>query len=86
MGMNEEILNFCIINFDFFFFLEFFLFFSIYKMKLWVILIKLFFFNFNEIKNVNKQIILKKKGFILLNEKKFFWFFNLNKEENELVG
>lgn len=57
MGMNEEILNQCIINFEFFFFLEFFLFFSIYKMKLWVILIKLFFLNFNENINVNKKII-----------------------------
>lgn len=66
--------------------MEFFLFFSIYKMKLWVILIKLFFLNFNENINVNKKIIWKKKGFILLNEKEFFWFYNLNKEEKELVG
>lgn len=55
-------------------------------MKLWVILIKLFFLNFNENINVNKKIIWKKKGFILLNEKEFFWFYNLNKEEKELVG
>lgn len=83
MGMNEEILNHRITNFDFFFFPEFFLFSSTYKMKPWVIPIKLLLFNFNETKNVNKQITLKKKGFIPSNEKKFLRFYNLNKEENE---
>nr|YP_009896328.1 Ycf1.2 [Guiraoa arvensis]QKK42875.1 Ycf1.2 [Guiraoa arvensis] len=82
MGMNEEILNHRITNFNFFFFPEFFLFSSTYKMKPWVIPIKLLLFNFNETKNVNKQITLKKKGFIPSNEKKFLRFYNLNKEEN----
>ncbi|KAH0854153.1 LOW QUALITY PROTEIN: hypothetical protein HID58_090171 [Brassica napus] len=50
MGMNEEILN-----------PQFFLFSSTYKMKPWVIPIKSLLFNFNETKNVNKQITLKKK-------------------------
>ena len=86
MGMNEEILNPRITNFDFFFFPEFLLFSSTYKMKPWVIPIKLLLFNFNETKNVNKQITLKKKGFIPSNEKKFLRFFNLNKEENESAG
>ena len=84
MGMNEEILNHRITNFDFFFFPEFFLFSSTYKMKPWVIPIKLLLFNFNETKNVNKQITLNKKGFIPSNENKFFPFY-LNKEENELA-
>nr|QKK49582.1 Ycf1.2 [Streptanthus cooperi] len=70
MGMNEEILNNRITNFDFFFFPEFFLLSSTYKTKPWVIPIKLLLFNFNETKNVNKQITLMKKGFIPSNEKK----------------
>lgn len=86
MGMNEEILNNRITNFDFFFFPEFFLFSSTYKRKPWVIPIKLLLFNFNETKNVNKQITLKKKGFISSNEKKSLRFYNLNKEENESAG
>nr|BBC42898.1 hypothetical protein [Arabis hirsuta var. nipponica] len=86
MGMNEERLNHRITNFAFFFFSEFFLFSSTYKTKPWVIPIKLLLFNFNEKKNVNKKITLKKKGFIPSNEKGPLRFFNLNKEENELVG
>ncbi|KAH0859100.1 hypothetical protein HID58_087361 [Brassica napus] len=65
---------------------QFFLFSSTYKMKLWVIPIKLLLFNFNETKNVNKQITLKKKGFIPSNGKKFLRFFNLKKKENESAG
>nr|YP_009192760.1 Ycf1 [Schrenkiella parvula]ALP73168.1 Ycf1 [Schrenkiella parvula] len=86
MGMNEEILNHRITKFDFFFFPEFLLFSSTYKMKPWVIPIKLLLFNFNEKKNVNKQITLKKKGFIPSNEKRSVRFYNLNKEENESAG
>ncbi|MBW1279570.1 hypothetical protein KYD79_27755, partial [Escherichia coli] len=48
MGMNEEILNHRITNLEFFFFSEFGLFSSTYKMKPWVIPIKLLLFNFNE--------------------------------------
>nr|QKK48368.1 Ycf1.2 [Pseudoturritis turrita] len=86
MGMNEEIINRRITNFEFFFFPEFFLFSSTYKMKPWVIPIKLLLFNFNEKKNVNKKITLKKKGFIPSNEKKSLRFYNLNKEEKESAG
>nr|YP_009540690.1 hypothetical protein [Ricotia lunaria]AYQ22700.1 hypothetical protein [Ricotia lunaria] len=86
MGMNEEILNHRIKNFEFFFFPEFFLFSSTYKKKPWVIPIKLLLFNFNENKNVNKKITLKKKGFIPSNEKKSLRFYNLNKEEKESSG
>nr|QKK46391.1 Ycf1.2 [Megadenia pygmaea] len=70
MGMNEKILNNPITNFEFFFFPEFLLFSSTYKMKPWVIPINLLLFNFNENKNVNKKITRKKKGFIPSNEKK----------------
>nr|YP_009898720.1 Ycf1.2 [Menonvillea linearis]QKK45528.1 Ycf1.2 [Menonvillea linearis] len=85
MGMNEEILNHNITNFEFFFFPEFLFFSSTYKMKPWVIPIKLLLLNFNEKKNVNKKITLKKKGFIPSNETKSLNFFNLNKEEKELA-
>nr|YP_009894076.1 Ycf1.2 [Conringia orientalis]QKK40449.1 Ycf1.2 [Conringia orientalis] len=86
MGMNEEILNHRITNFEFFFFPEFFLFSSTYKMKPWVIPIKLLLFNFNEKKNVNKKITLNKKGFIGSNAKKSLRFYNLTKEEKESAG
>nr|YP_010897034.1 Ycf1.2 [Goldbachia sabulosa]WJZ21112.1 Ycf1.2 [Goldbachia sabulosa] len=86
MGMNEKILNHRITNFEFFFFPEFFLFSSTYKMKPWVIPIKLLLLNFNEKKNVNKKITLKKKGFIPSNKNKSLRFYNLNKEEKELAG
>nr|QWT70364.1 Ycf1 [Heliophila amplexicaulis] len=45
MGMNEEILNHRITNFEFFLFPEFLLFSSAYKMQPWVIPIKLLLFN-----------------------------------------
>nr|QKK51575.1 Ycf1.2 [Yinshania henryi] len=86
MGMNEEILNHGITNFEFFFFPEFCLFSSTYKMKPWVIPIKLLLFNFNENINVNKKITQKKKGFIPSNEKKSLRFYNLNKEEKQSAG
>nr|YP_009460397.1 Ycf1 [Cardamine oligosperma]AUT81609.1 Ycf1 [Cardamine oligosperma] len=86
MGMNEEILNRRITNFDFFFFPEFFFFSNTYKMKPSVIPIKLLLFNFNENINVNKKIIGKKKSFIPSNKKKSLLFYNLNKEEKESVG
>nr|YP_010895997.1 hypothetical chloroplast RF19 [Dontostemon glandulosus]WJZ19988.1 hypothetical chloroplast RF19 [Dontostemon glandulosus] len=86
MGMNEEILNRRITNFEIFFFPEFFLFSSTYKKNPWVIPIKLLLLNFNENKNVNKKITRNKKGFITSNEKKSLRFYNLNKEEKELAG
>nr|YP_009897688.1 Ycf1.2 [Idahoa scapigera]QKK44322.1 Ycf1.2 [Idahoa scapigera]USW06656.1 Ycf1 [Idahoa scapigera] len=86
MGMNEEILNHRITNFELFFFPEFLLFSSTYKKKPWVIPIKLLLFNFNEKKNVNKKITLKKKGFIPSNEKESLPFSNINNKEKELAG
>nr|YP_009891823.1 Ycf1.2 [Moriera spinosa]QKK38196.1 Ycf1.2 [Moriera spinosa] len=91
MGMNEEILNYPIANFEFLFFPEFVLFSSIYKIKPWVIPIKLLLFNFNEIfhfnekQNVNKKITRNKNVFIPSNEKKYL-IYNLNKEERESAG
>nr|YP_010590652.1 hypothetical protein PEX56_pgp008 [Arabidella eremigena]WAB50183.1 hypothetical protein [Arabidella eremigena] len=86
MGMNEEILTHRITNFEFLFFPEFFLFSSTYKMKPWVIPIKLLLLNFNENINGNKKITRQKKGFIQSNEKKSLRFYNLNKEEKESAG
>lgn len=51
--MNEKILNCFILNLEFWFFLEFVLFYNVYKIKLWIILSKLFFFNFNINENVS---------------------------------
>nr|YP_009931713.1 Ycf1.2 [Dilophia salsa]QNR90336.1 Ycf1.2 [Dilophia salsa] len=86
LGMNEEIINRRITNFEFFFFPEFLFFSSTYKKKPWIIPIKLLLFNFNENKNVNKKITGKKKGFIRSNEKKYLRFYNINKEEKESAG
>nr|YP_001123173.1 Ycf1 [Olimarabidopsis pumila]A4QJZ0.1 RecName: Full=Protein TIC 214; AltName: Full=Translocon at the inner envelope membrane of chloroplasts 214; Short=AtTIC214 [Olimarabidopsis pumila]BAF49998.1 hypothetical protein [Olimarabidopsis pumila] len=86
MGMNEEILNHRITNFEFFFFPEFLLFSSTYKIKPWVIPIKLLLLNFTENINVSKNITRKKKGFIPSNEKKSLRFYNLTKEEKESAG
>nr|SOR47865.1 ycf1 [Bunias orientalis] len=86
MGMNEEILNHRITNFESFLFPEFLLFSSTYKKKPWVIPIKLLLLNFNENKNVNKNITRNKEGFIPSNEKKSLQFYNLNKEEKESAG
>nr|YP_010180598.1 Ycf1 [Maerua crassifolia]QVD40017.1 Ycf1 [Maerua crassifolia] len=83
MGMNEEILSRRIANVEFWFFPEFVLLSSAYKLKPWVIPIKLLF---NENKNLNKTIIRKKKGFIPSNEKRSLRISNPNQEEKELVG
>nr|YP_001123004.1 Ycf1 [Aethionema cordifolium]A4QJH4.1 RecName: Full=Protein TIC 214; AltName: Full=Translocon at the inner envelope membrane of chloroplasts 214; Short=AtTIC214 [Aethionema cordifolium]BAF49829.1 hypothetical protein [Aethionema cordifolium] len=83
MGMNEEILNYPIANLEFLFFPEFFLFSSTYKIKPWVIPIKLLLFNFNEKKNLNKIITRNKNGFIPSNEKKYLRFYNLTNDEKE---
>ena len=53
--MNEEILNPFISNLESWLFPEFVLFYNTYKMKPWVIPIKLLFLNFNE----KKKIIVK---------------------------
>nr|YP_010499470.1 hypothetical chloroplast RF1 [Coalisina paradoxa]UWT58758.1 hypothetical chloroplast RF1 [Coalisina paradoxa] len=86
MGMNEEILSRRIANLEFWFFPEFVLFSSTYKMKPWIIPIKLLLFNFNEIFNFKenkKNLTRKKKNFIPSNEKKSLRFSNLNQEEKK---
>nr|YP_010180423.1 Ycf1 [Cadaba farinosa]QVD39842.1 Ycf1 [Cadaba farinosa] len=82
MGMNQEILSRRIANVEFWFFPEFVLLSSAYKMKPWVIPIKLLLFNFNE----NQNITRKKRGVILSNEKKSLGISNPNQEEKEPVG
>nr|YP_009570246.1 hypothetical protein RF1 [Pisonia aculeata]QBC69096.1 hypothetical protein RF1 [Pisonia aculeata] len=84
MGMNEEILNYPILNLESWFFPEFFLLYNTYKMKPWVIPINLLFSNFIENKNINRK--KKKNPFISSNENKFFELENKNHDENEFVG
>nr|YP_009930948.1 Ycf1.2 [Atelanthera perpusilla]QNR88286.1 Ycf1.2 [Atelanthera perpusilla] len=86
MGMNEEIINRRITNFEFLFFPELLFFSGTYKKKPWVIPIKLLLFNFNENKKVNKKIAEKIKGFIRSNKEKSLRFYNINKEEKKLAG
>uniref|UniRef100_A0AAU7VF80 Protein TIC 214 n=1 Tax=Quercus brevicalyx TaxID=3228712 RepID=A0AAU7VF80_9ROSI len=71
MGMNEEILSHPISNLELWFFPEFVILYNTYKIKPWVIPIKLLFFDFNVNENVNKQksITGNKKSFPLSNEK-----------------
>nr|WMP13287.1 Ycf1 protein [Betula ermanii] len=93
MGMNEEILSRPISNLELWFFPEFVILYNTYKIKSWVIPIKLLIFNFNVNKNVNKHInkhksITGKKKrdiFILSNEKKTFELENRNQGEKKLA-
>ncbi|YP_009092362.1 putative chloroplast RF19 (chloroplast) [Macadamia integrifolia] len=73
MGMNEEILNRPVSNFKFWFFPELLPLFDAYKMKPWIIPIKLLLLNLNRNKNIseNKNINGKeKKDFFILSKKK----------------
>nr|QID91461.1 hypothetical chloroplast RF19 [Cercidiphyllum japonicum] len=87
MGMNEEILNRPISNLGLWFFPEFVLLYNAYKMKPWVIPIKLLLLNFTGTENVseNKNINGKQKRdlFISSNEKKSIKLENRNQEEKE---
>nr|YP_009749975.1 hypothetical chloroplast RF1 [Chelidonium majus]QIJ46338.1 hypothetical chloroplast RF1 [Chelidonium majus]QNA48402.1 hypothetical chloroplast RF1 [Chelidonium majus] len=87
MGMNEEILNHPISNLELWFFPEFLGLYDAYRIKPWIIPIKLLFFRFNgnqntsENKNINgKQ---KKDLHIPSNEKKDLELENRNQEEKE---
>ncbi|KAK4552640.1 hypothetical protein RGQ29_033021 [Quercus rubra] len=68
---QQEILSHPISNLELWFFPEFVILYNTYKIKPWVIPIKLLFFNFNVNENVNKQksITGNKKSFTLSNEK-----------------
>nr|YP_009670132.1 Ycf1 protein [Azima tetracantha]QCW95451.1 Ycf1 protein [Azima tetracantha] len=84
MGMNEESLSCPMASLKFCFFPEFVLLSNVYKMKPWIIPIKLLLFNFNKI---NKDITTNrnKKDFLSLDKKESLSFEleNPNKEENK---
>nr|QHE65543.1 hypothetical chloroplast RF1 [Peganum harmala]QWC55091.1 hypothetical chloroplast RF1 [Peganum nigellastrum] len=88
MGMNEEILSRPISNLELWFFPEFVLLFNAYKMKPWIIPIKLLLFNFHGNENGNKNITGKKKEdfFRSSNKKKSREFENRSQKEKELAG
>nr|YP_010928843.1 Ycf1 protein [Tetrataxis salicifolia]WKK47806.1 Ycf1 protein [Tetrataxis salicifolia] len=90
MGMNEEILSRPISNLKLWFFPELILFYNTYKIKPWIIPIKLLLVNLNRNENVseNQNLNRKRKGdpFILSNEKKIIELENRNQEEKESTG
>nr|QKV44352.1 hypothetical chloroplast RF1 [Daphniphyllum macropodum] len=87
MGMNEEILNRPISNLELWFFPEFVRLYNVYKIKPWIVPIKLLLLNFTGTENVseNKNINGKQKGglFISSNAKKSLELENRNQEEKE---
>nr|QJQ37695.1 hypothetical chloroplast RF19 [Aesculus chinensis] len=85
MGMNEAILRCPISNLELWFFRELMRFFNAYKMKPWIIPIKLLLFNFNGNANGNKKITGKKKEdlFIASNQKNSLELDNGSQEEKE---
>ena len=92
MGMNEEILSRPISNLELWFFPEFVLLYNAYKVKPWIIPIKLLLLNFNGNGSINKNknIIENKKKDPLIaiapNEKKILGLENRNQEEKEPIG
>nr|WEQ71560.1 hypothetical chloroplast RF1 [Brucea javanica] len=82
MGMNEEILSRPISNLERWFFPEFVLLFNAYRIKPWIIPIKLLLFNFNGNENGKK----KKDPFISANQKKNFELSKQSQEEKESAG
>ncbi|TYH91260.1 hypothetical protein ES332_A13G105200v1 [Gossypium tomentosum] len=88
MGLNEEIVSHPIPNLELWFFPEFVLLYNAYKVKPWIIPIKLLLFNFNGNRNINKNIIENKKrdSLIAPNEKQIIGSENRNQEEKEPIG
>nr|YP_010158315.1 hypothetical protein RF1 [Heritiera javanica]QRG30339.1 hypothetical protein RF1 [Heritiera javanica] len=88
MGMNEKILSCPIANLELWFFPEFVLLYNAYKVKPWIIPIKLLLLNFNGNGNINKKILENKKRDPLIapNEKKILALENRNQEEKEPIG
>nr|QUL61490.1 hypothetical chloroplast RF19 [Nitraria sphaerocarpa] len=86
MGMNEEILSCPISNLELWFFPEFVLLFNAYKMKPWIIPIKLLLFNFHENQNSNKNGTGKKKEdlFLSSNQTKSLELENRSQEEKDV--
>nr|YP_010558887.1 hypothetical protein RF1 [Euphorbia scheffleri]UED20244.1 hypothetical protein RF1 [Euphorbia scheffleri] len=89
MGMNEEIKNGLISNFELWFFRKFVILYNTYKRKPWIIPIQFLLLNFHRNKNIskNKKINGNKKGDLLIsissNEKKIIELENRNHEEKE---
>ncbi|XP_043697201.1 protein TIC 214-like isoform X3 [Telopea speciosissima] len=88
MGMNEEILNRPVSNLKFWFFPELLLLFDAYKMKPWVIPIKLLLLNLNRNKNIseNKNINRKEKGDLFISSKKKKSLELENRNQKEPLG
>nr|YP_009676388.1 hypothetical chloroplast RF1 [Sclerocarya birrea]QDE13245.1 hypothetical chloroplast RF1 [Sclerocarya birrea] len=88
MRMNDEILSSPISNLELWFFPEFVLLFNAYKMKPWIIPIKLLLFNFTGNANGTKNITAKKKEdlFLSSNQKKSIELENRSQEEREPTG
>nr|YP_010387076.1 hypothetical protein RF1 [Aristotelia fruticosa]UPO67107.1 hypothetical protein RF1 [Aristotelia fruticosa] len=88
MGMNEEILSHSIPNLELWLSQKFVILYDVYKIKPWIIPIKLLFLNFNRKFTENKNINRKKKGnlFISSHEKKSLELENRNQEEKEFEG
>nr|QJX65553.1 hypothetical protein RF1 [Cipadessa cinerascens] len=86
MRMNEEIRSRPISNEELWFFPEFVLLWNAYKMKPWIIPIKLLLFNFNGNENGKKNIAAKKKAdlFISSNQKKYLDFVKQSQEEKDV--
>nr|WKK46714.1 Ycf1 protein [Cuphea hyssopifolia] len=88
MEMNEEVLSLPISNLKLWFFPELTLFYNTYKMKPWIISIKLLLSNLNgnEKSIENQNINRKRNPFRVLNENKISELDNRNHEEKESAG
>nr|YP_009440902.1 hypothetical chloroplast protein ycf1 [Japonolirion osense]CUS18857.1 hypothetical chloroplast protein ycf1 [Japonolirion osense] len=90
MGMNQERLYCTILNLDPWFFPEFVLLFDAYKIKPWIIPIKLLLLNLhfyeNRSQNKNININQKKDIYISSNQKEYLELENSNQEKNEQQG
>nr|QPC56077.1 hypothetical protein RF1 [Aruncus dioicus var. kamtschaticus] len=90
MGMNEEILSRPIANMELWFFPEFLILYNTYKIKPWIIPIKLLLFNSNINENVSEKKSIagnkKRDPFISLNENKSLELENQNQGEKESAG
>nr|YP_010809240.1 hypothetical protein RF1 [Euphorbia brunellii]UOA66850.1 hypothetical protein RF1 [Euphorbia brunellii] len=88
MGMNEEIQNSLILNFEVWFFRKFVILYNTYKKKPWTIPIQFLLLNFHRNKNIskNKKINGNKKGdlLILSNKNKIIELENRNHEEKDI--
>nr|AZP74261.1 Ycf1 [Astelia pumila] len=87
MGMNQERLYHTISNLEPWFFPEFGLLFDAYKIKRWIIPIKLLLFNLNFYENISQSkkinINQKKNPHISSNQKEYLELENSNQEKNE---